>query len=94
MPRLPRFLRELKRRWDQASLEYDLTHGRRAYGRSNPAGGGGLVEAEVPMHATIEAVVIRADGSREDLGVVSESDATINGEQLARLHWIGTEGKR
>jgi hypothetical protein len=32
----------------------------------------GNIEAKVPLkQATIEAVVIRADGSREDLGVVS-----------------------
>lgn len=91
--RLPGPLREIKRRWDQASLEYDLAHGRKGYGRSNPDEA--LLETvEMPVIATIEATVLRADGSTEALGLISTNEGTVNGAQVARLHELATRRER
>lgn len=77
-------LREWRRRWAQASLEYDLAHGRRSYGRSDPSQGS-RADVEMPVAVTVDAVVIRADGTREDLGTISRNTQSMTSEQLQRL---------
>lgn len=86
-------LREWRRRWAQASLEYDLAHGRRAYGRSDPTSGGSI-SAEMPVAVTIDAVVIRSDGTREDLGTISQNTQSMTSEQLQRLEAVAGRKER
>lgn len=79
--------RSLRRRWAQASLEYDLAHGRRQYGRApGDTGSGSPIEpVDMVVQATIEATVIRADGTIEELGQVSSNELVLTAEQMARM---------
>jgi hypothetical protein len=71
-------LRALRQRWSEISLGYDLEHGRRLRGRvdaDRPSPGiAPLVTAVgMPVRVTIEATVIRADGTRERQGIIADS---------------------
>jgi hypothetical protein len=74
------WLRELRRRWSEVSLGYDLEHGRRLRGRAMPdrlrppEGGAQRVAVRMGGHVRIEATKIYADGRREYLGVIADSD--------------------
>jgi hypothetical protein len=57
-------------------LEADIKYGRRAWGRQ---------EVKMPARATLSMKIIRADGSIEDRGVVSESKVDVTTAQLAEL---------
>lgn len=64
--------RRIHERLQAARLEWDVRHGKKTWGR-----------VQTPARASIEAKVIRADGSVEDLGVISQFE--LGREQLAEL---------
>lgn len=57
-------IRRLWERYQSARLEADVKYGRKQWGRQ-------------PGRATIEATIIRADGTREELGVIAEVDVAF-----------------
>jgi hypothetical protein len=59
-----------------ASLDWEVKHGLRPWGRQN---------VEMEARATLTAVVIRADGTREDLGVLSEETVILSSDQVEAL---------
>lgn len=89
----------LRRAWQAARLEYDIAHGKRTWGRqpadpvNDQSDGSGRVGVRVPVKATIEAVVIRADGTREDRGVLSTGDAEIDAAVLEHMRRTAKRGK-
>ena len=69
-------LRRLVDRYQAARLEADIKYGRKPWGRQ---------EVKMPARATLSVRVIRADGSIEDRGIVSESQVEVTAGQLAEL---------
>lgn len=69
------------------ALERDIARGRRPWGRQpqdpvndqhDPDVPSGRVGVRVPLKATIAATVIRADGTVEELGVLSNVEGDID----------------
>lgn len=89
-----KLLTGFRRRWAQASLEYDLEHGRRQYGRTSIGDNGPRVAAEMPVEVTIAAKVTRANGDVEDLGVVSRHTTTMSKETLAKIDAVAKRRER
>lgn len=76
------------RQWlDATSLRFDIATGRKVWGRQP----GGHVGATTKAGVTITARVIRADGSVEDLGVVSERTVELTQEQIEALERAARE---
>lgn len=81
----------IRRALERRRLESDIRAGRRTWGRQpdDPAhdqsDGSGNVGVKVPVKATIAAVVIRADGTIEDQGILSSQDTEIDAGILEQL---------
>jgi len=87
-------LEALRRRMAAYRLESDIRAGRRTWGRQSadpandqhdPDAPGGHVAVKVPVKATISAIVIRADGTIEDQGILSTSDTEVDADILEQL---------
>lgn len=63
--------------WFRAkSLEHAVASGQKPWGRQ---------DVKMPAKTTIEAKVIRADGTVEDLGVISETTGEVSASQLEKM---------
>lgn len=75
-------IQNLRARWDAASLAFDIAHGRKVWGRQPSRDGLG---ATTRAKAILAAKIIRADGSVEDLGTVSERTVELTQAQIQAL---------
>jgi hypothetical protein len=75
----------LKRRLDTASLYFDISTGRKTWGRQPGPGDGSKIGATTLAKSTISAVVIRADGTVEDRGVLHSGEVELTAGQVSAL---------
>lgn len=80
------------RQWlDATSLRFDIATGRKVWGRQPGPGSGGGMGVTTQARATMTARVVRANGSVEDLGVVSDRMVELTQEQIHALEQAARE---
>ncbi len=77
--------------WAAAKLQAETRAGRKSWGRQ-PGGPEEVGSVVSPHRATLAIRVIRADGSVEDLGIVSEQVVDMTPEALEALRLAATHG--
>lgn len=82
------YIQRLRERWGAAALAFNIATGRKVWGRQPSRDGMG---ATTRAKATMTAKIIRADGTIEDLGVVSKRTVELTQAQMQALEQAARE---